>query len=107
MRKEWIRGKTNRCNRQEEDEAILRQTEVQREWRARASSGEKISSAQLNGCAALVLKTRVLGKALLYVADKRTTAFSHILLLLHENLQLRPGRCCGCALFARNLADWK
>ncbi len=107
MRKEWIRGKTNRCNRQEEDEAILRQTEVQREWRARASSGEKISSAQLSGCAALVLKTRVLGKALLYVADKRTTAFSHILLLLHENLQLRPGRCCGCALFARNLADWK
>jgi hypothetical protein len=107
MRKEWIRGTTKQCNRQEEDEVILRQTEVQREWRARASSGGKILSAQLSSCAALVLKTRVLGKALLYVADKRTTAFSHILLLIHENLQLRPRRCYGCALFAKNLADWK
>jgi hypothetical protein len=107
MRKEWIRGKTKRCNRQEEDEAILRQTEVHGECRARASSGGKISSAQLSSCAALVLKTRVLGKALLYVADKRTTAFSHILVLLHENLQLRRRRCCGCALFGRNLADWE
>jgi hypothetical protein len=107
MRKELIRGKTTRCNRQEEDEAILRQTEVRREWRARASSGGKISSDELSGCAALVLKTRVLGKAPLYVADKRTTAFSHIWVLLHENLQLRPRRCCGCALFGRNLADWE